>query len=105
MTSDVQELNRQVTVAIFRAELAAAGTPEEETALLYVSDLEERLAQLLPANELQGAVARVGAVTAAIDAGDWLRAKRLIEMYRINAPADLAEDLQELAMELVMAVP
>jgi hypothetical protein len=57
------------------------------------------LSGLVPAEDLEGAIARVGAVTAALDAGNWLRASYLADSYSIGAPADLAEQLHELRAE------
>ena len=100
MTSEtLDELNMRVTGAIFRAEHEAPGSAEAEDAYRLVSELEERIGSLVPADQLQGALARVGAVTAALRADNWLRAAQLAESYADNAPADLAEQLRELAGE------
>jgi hypothetical protein len=95
----VAELNMRVSEAIFRAEHEAPDSPEAESAYRQVSELEEQLGELLPAEQLQGALARVGAVIAALRANDPLRAAYLAAMYGQGAPADLTEQLRELAEE------
>lgn len=95
----LNDLNKRVTEAIFRAEHAEEGSDEAKALYLQVSDLEEQISVLLPVDQLQGALARVGAVTAALDAGDWLRATKLASSYLLGAPADLAENLQGLLAE------
>lgn len=64
----LNELNRQVTAAIFRAEHLPAG-PERERAFLVVGQLEEAIAVICPEGSTQGNVAKLGAVMAAMSAG------------------------------------
>jgi hypothetical protein len=99
MTAHLDELNQRVSEAIFRAEHEPEGTPEAEKAFREVSRLEEQIAQVMPVDDLQGAIARIGAVSAALRAGDWLRAERLADAYMTGAPADLVEQLREFAAE------
>ena len=88
-------LNMRVTEAIFRAEHETPGSPGADAAYRLVSELEEQLGELIPADQLQGALARVGAVTAALRANDSLRAAYLADLYTLGAPADLAEQLTD----------
>ncbi|MGH7434834.1 MAG: hypothetical protein ACRENE_04095 [Polyangiaceae bacterium] len=95
----VAKLSMRVTEAIFRAEHETPDSPRADAAYRLVSELEEQLGELLPADQLQGALARVGAVTAALRANDSLRAAYLADLYALGAPVDLAEQLRELAKE------
>jgi hypothetical protein len=97
-TSD--DLNARVTDAILRAERAAPDS--DEAAFLYrqVSELEEQISEITTPETVEGGVARVGAVTAALDADDWVRASRLAEAYLVGAPADLEEELRDLLAEV-----
>lgn len=71
-TMDIESLYPLVTEAIRRAELLAeARAPEATSAHREVSLLEEKIAELLPASEAEGALARRGAVRAALAAGDF----------------------------------
>jgi hypothetical protein len=95
----LEELNACVTDAILRAERAA--TDSDEAAFLYRqgSELEEQISDITTPKTVEGGVARVGAVTAALDADDWVRASRLAEAYLVGAPADLEEELRDLLAE------
>jgi hypothetical protein len=95
----LRDLNMRVSGAIFRAEHAAPNSLEADRAYREVSRLEEQIASLVPPDRVQGAVARVGAVTAALSTKDWLRAAQLAETFMGDAPDDLAEQLRELANE------
>lgn len=76
------ELNDYVTAAILRAErLADERSAEAANAYGDVSRIEEALAALSPADDLEGAVARVGAVTAALRASQFDRASSLAQRY------------------------
>lgn len=83
----LDELYRRVTEAILGAESLEAEGRARDAALAYqeVSRLEEQIAGLLPADDPEGALARQGVVTAALDAGDVTRA---IERARLYARAD-----------------
>jgi hypothetical protein len=78
-----------VTEAIRRAEaledLRAPGIP---TAYSEVSLLEEKIAELLPASDPEGALARRGAVRAALAAREPGRAQQLAERFLAEADAD-----------------
>ena len=75
-------LNLLVTEAIFRAEgLARAGSADTASAYAEVSRYEDALAALHPADDVEGAVARAGAVTAALRAGQYDRARELAVRY------------------------
>ena len=99
----LDDLNARVSAAIFRAERVDPDSPEAILAYREVSLLEEQIASRIPADEVQGAVARVGAVTAALDADDWPRAARLAESFIRGAPDDLAEELHALVREAEVA--
>ena len=99
MTRTLQELNMLVSGAIFRAEHCTPGTTEAEDAYREVSRLEEEIAHMVGHDALEGAVARVGAVDAALRAGDWLRAAALADLFATDAPAELQQQLRALGDE------
>src|SRR5437867_1838363 len=81
------ELDTLVSIAIRRAELLDdAGSPTANDAWHEVMMYEERLAMITRPAEIAGGIARVGAVRAALAAGERLEAERLASQY-------LAEDL------------
>jgi hypothetical protein len=76
------ELDTLVSIAIRRAEiLEDMGSPAATDAWQEVKLYEERLAMLTPAAEITGGVARVGAVRAALAAGQRQEAARLASLY------------------------
>jgi len=78
-----------VTEAIQRAEtLEDLGAPGARQAQLDVSLLEEKIAELLPASAPEGALARRGAVRAALAAGEHDRARQLTEQFLAEAETD-----------------
>ncbi len=92
-------LNRDVTAAILRAEHLPAG-PEAALAFLEVSLLEESIARIISPDNLEGAIARQGAITAALSAGGWLRALTLAADYLAQSPPpELAQQLSLLRDE------
>lgn len=96
----LDELNRQVTNAIVRAESLPAGSREAWEAFHEVSALEEAIAALVPCDDLEGEIARLGAVTAALSAGEPLRALQLAERYLAESlVSEIAEKLRELVNE------
>jgi hypothetical protein len=99
MSPEIQDLNTRVSEAIFFAGRAAPGSQEAQEAYRQVSVLEERIACLTAATEVEGAVARVGAVSAALRAGDWLRASRLVDEFLAGAPDDVVAELRALDRE------
>lgn len=85
-----------VTEAIRRAEtLEDLGAPGTPAAFLDVSLLEEKIAETLPASDPEGALARRGAVRAALAARDLGRARQLAERFLAEAGID-AESREEL---------
>ncbi len=73
---NLETLYPLVTEAIRRAEvLDELGAPGAQHAYLDVSLLEERIANLLPVSDAEGAIARRGAVSAAIAAHEFRRAE------------------------------
>src|SRR5688500_15635356 len=81
MTLD--DLYKRVTEAISRAESLEADGRARDAAMAYqeVSRIEERIAELLPASDREGALARQGVVTAALSAGDLARAVERARAY------------------------
>jgi len=95
-----EELYPLVTEAIQRAEtLEDLEAPGVHSAYLDVSKLEEKVAELLPASDPEGVLARRGAVRAAVAAKEFARARMLAE--RFLADADLDESSQASIRELV----
>ena len=78
---ELDELNARVTEVILRAERLAAGSDEAREAFREVGRIEESIADLTPAHDLEGEIARLGAVTAALSAADPLRALWLVDLY------------------------
>jgi len=81
----LDELNASVTNAILRAEELPPGSWEAQRAFCKVTDLEEEIATIVGAQTVEGAAARLGAVTAALSAGEPLRAIQLAERYLMDA--------------------
>ena len=78
-----------VTEAIRRAEsLEDLGAPGALAAHLDVSLLEEKIAEILPASDPEGALARRGAVRAAVAARQLARAQQLAERYLAEVGTD-----------------
>lgn len=104
---NLDELNARVTEAILRAERLPRGSDQAQVAFREVGRIEESIADLTPAEGLEGEIARLGAVTAALSAAEPLRALVLVDRYlaegvspeaaarldalRAEADADLAE--------------
>jgi hypothetical protein len=84
----LNDLNLSVTSAILRAEALPAGSWEAERAFRDVADLEEEIAAIAGAHTVEGEVARLGAVTASMSAGDLVRAVQLAERYLPDALGD-----------------
>jgi hypothetical protein len=78
----LDELNARVTSAILHAERLAPDSFEALSAFREVSRLEESIARLTSPGEIEGEIARVGAITAALSASDPLLALELIDRYR-----------------------
>jgi hypothetical protein len=96
----LDELNRRVTNAIVRAESLPAGSRDAWEAFHDVSALEESIAMLVPPDDLEGEIARLGAVTAALSAGEPLRALQLAERFLAESPApEIGEKLHQLVKE------
>jgi hypothetical protein len=91
-----------VTESIRRAEiLEDLRAPGMHTAYSEVSLLEEKIAELLPASDPEGALARRGAVRAALAAREIERAQQLAERFlaESDADADLQAGLRSLFEE------
>ena len=78
---NLAQLNRSVTSAILRAEALPAGSWEAQRAFREVADLEEEIATIVGARTAAGEIARLGALAAALSAGEPLRALQLGERY------------------------
>lgn len=90
---NLESLYPLVTEAIRRAEmLDDLGAPGASAAHLDVSLIEEKIAELLPASNPEGAVARRGAVRAALAAKEFARAQALA--VRFIAQKDSAPELR-----------
>jgi len=99
MPMDIKTLYALVTEAIRKSEvLEELNAPGARGAYLDVSLLEERIASLLPASDDEGAIARRGAVAAAIDAHEFGRAQELAARFSAEDGIDsaLSADLAEL---------
>jgi len=97
---DLDGLNKCVTNAILRAERLELRSWEAQRAFREVADLEEEIATLAGAQSLEGEIARLGAVTAALSSGEPLRALQLGERYRSEALSDATRaKLDELLRE------
>jgi len=106
MTLD--ELYTRVTDAIRRAEsLETVDPPAARMAYFHVSTLEEEIAELLPADDEEGAAARRGVVTAALRAQQSTRALELAEHYlaALGVPDHLRADLEALRDKARQAIP
>jgi len=91
-----------VTEAIRRAEtLEDLKAPGTSAAYLVVSLLEEKIAETLPASDPEGAIARRGAVKAALSARDLGRVRDLVERFLTEdeIDADLREELHQLSKQ------
>lgn len=96
----LDDLNSAVTEAIFEAEALDDGESAAPAAYHRLSVLEERIAAQLPAGGFEGAVARRGAVRAAVAAGDLDRAHELVRRYSEDPEAS-----DDLRLELVDLLP
>jgi hypothetical protein len=103
---DTDTLNTLVTEAIWRAQaLGTLGTATSQ-AWREVSAIEEALAKVIPASDGQGRIARRGAVSAALEAGNYDRALALADAYVAEeaAPESLKMGLQEILEEADQAM-
>lgn len=78
---EIDDLNTSVTTAILRAEALKPGSWEAQRAFREVADLEEEIATIMGAGVVDGEIARLGAVTAAMSADELLRAVQLATRY------------------------
>jgi pyruvate-formate lyase-activating enzyme len=96
----LDELNRRLTNAIIRAESLPAGSRDAWEAFHEVSALEESIATLVPPDDIEGEIARLGAVAAALSAGEPLCALQLAERFLAESLApEVAEKLRRLVKE------
>jgi hypothetical protein len=95
----IDELYESVTLAILRAEaLEDQGSiAEMRGAYLTVSFIEEEIAEMTPPSGPEGAIARRGAVRAALKAGVPMYARELADRYLAEpAPPPLADELRRM---------
>lgn len=95
----LENLYLLVSEAISRAEaLEDLGLPSARSAYHDLSELEEQVAGLLPATDVEGAIARRGAVRAAIQADELSRAADLVTRFLADpaAPSALRGELESL---------
>ena len=98
---DTDTLNTLVSEAIWRAEQLEDLRIPSSREWTEVSSLEEELANALPVSDLEGRIARRGAVSAALKAGDYTRAQALADSYLCDrdAPESLKAALYEILEE------
>lgn len=96
----IETLYERVTEAILRAESLAETGPQYVANQAYwsVSCVEAEIAESLPADSEEGAIARRGAVRAALAAGLPVPAKELADRYMAEpeAPPELIGELREM---------
>jgi len=105
---DIDILYPLVTEAIRRAEVCSEiGAPGAKIAYQDVSRLEEEIAKRLRGSDYEGAVARRGAVRAAIKGGEPDRAEILIISYLAESDLDpkLKSDLEGFKQQLATMLP
>jgi hypothetical protein len=99
---NIDELYERVTEAILRAETLEDQGPSAEmrAAYLTVSFIEEEITEFAPASGPDGAIARRGAVRAALKSGVPIRARDLAERYLAEpAPPALADELRRMQVD------
>lgn len=99
---DLDSLYLLVSEAIDRAEhMDAMGRPGAGSAHLDASLIEEEIARRLPADDVEGAIARRGAVRHSISAGDHRRAQQLAKRFseEREASVQLRAELRELTSQ------
>lgn len=93
----LSDLNQRVTNAITLAEGLPKDSPRAWAAFREVSKLEEEIASLTSPQDLEGEIARLGVVAAALSARDLLRAIVLGKAYLAEGLApEVAAKLQSL---------
>jgi hypothetical protein len=98
--SNLDNLNARVTAAILPAERLPVDSFEALTAFREVWQLEAAIAGITPPDDVEGEIARVGAVTAALSAREPLKALQLIDCYQHEALAnEVVEKLSALEAE------
>ena len=97
---ELDDLNARVTEAILRAERLPVGSLRAQNAFREVGHIEESIADATPAHSLEGEIARLGAVTAALSAAEPLRALVLVERYSAEGVSpEAAAKLEALRIE------
>lgn len=96
----LDDWNRRVTDAIVRAESLPVGSCDAWEAFHEVSKLEESIARIAPSDHLEGEIARLGAVTAALSADEPLRALQLATQFLTENPApEIAQKFHQLMQQ------
>ena len=88
---ELDDLNKSVTNAILRAEALKPGSWDAQHAFREVAELEEEIATIVGARVVDGEIARLGAVAAALSAGEPLRAIQLATRYLADQLSDSAQ--------------
>jgi hypothetical protein len=78
---NLDDLSRSVTDAILRAESLPPCSWDAQALFREVSEIEEAIAAIVGAKDVEGEIARLGAVSAALSAGEALRAMQLAVLY------------------------
>src|ERR1700722_7107699 len=102
----IETLYPQGTEPIRKAEvLDEIGAPGARDAYRDVSLIEERIATILPPSDVEGVVARRGAVTAAISARDYRRAETLAARFvaEVGLPATAKAELKKVSLQASLA--
>lgn len=103
--AECERLNRRVADAISRVEMLERGSGQERDVFHELSVLEEDIASLVGAGEVEGASARLAAVDAALRAAEPLRALLLAERFQAEqVTAELAQKLHALSEQAEAAL-
>lgn len=98
--SNLDDLNARVTDAILRAERLPADSFEALATFREVWQLEAAIARITSPDDVEGEIARVGAVTAALSAREPLKALQLVDQYQRETLAhEVLERLNTLQAE------
>lgn len=103
---ETDTLNSLVTDAIWQAEDLEARGLSATQAWAEVSSIEEQLAKAFPVSDLQGRIARRGAVRAALKSRDYARGQALADAYIADdaAPESLKAALRQILEERAQAM-
>ena len=101
----LDDLNARVTNAIFRAEDDDRSGRDSRDSWFLVSTVEAEIAAHMPASSVEGDIARIGAITAALSARAPRRAVELANAYlREDLSEEMRVEIDALAREAATAV-